>query len=67
MDDRSSDALLQSSIPKFFPTGLHNTFVGNPSAAAQTLFRHKYKLNILKSVAMLVCVEHDACKTDHRY
>jgi len=24
-------------------------------------------LNILKSVAMLVCAEHDACKTDHWY
>jgi len=40
VDNRSSDALLQSNIPKFFPTGLKKTFAGNPFSAVQIVFRH---------------------------
>jgi hypothetical protein len=67
VDDRSSDALFQSNIRKFFQTGLQTTCFGNAFPVVQIVFSAQTELKLLKSAAMLVCVEHDACKTDHRY
>jgi hypothetical protein len=67
MDDRSTDALLQHNIHKFFPTELKKTFIGNPFPNSTNYFQTQSKLKILKSFAMRVCAEHDACTTVHRY